>query len=81
MQFSVPDTATPVLLSVSEFSTVVTFVSPGNSETAVAFWDLESQSVYYHQPTSPTVPVQRSAEEQLSLLLKSESATYHGDGR
>uniref|UniRef100_A0A674AYM2 SPG11 vesicle trafficking associated, spatacsin n=1 Tax=Salmo trutta TaxID=8032 RepID=A0A674AYM2_SALTR len=71
MQFSVPDTTAPVLLSVSEFSTVLTFVSPGNSETTVAFWDLQSQSVTYHRPTSPTVPIQRTAEEQLSLLLKS----------
>uniref|UniRef100_A0A8C8JA47 Spatacsin C-terminal domain-containing protein n=1 Tax=Oncorhynchus tshawytscha TaxID=74940 RepID=A0A8C8JA47_ONCTS len=70
MQFSVPYTTTPVLLSVSEFSTVLTFVSPGNSETTVAFWDLQSQSVTYHRPTSPTVPIQRTAEEQLSLLLK-----------
>lgn len=77
MQFSVPDTTAPVLLSVSEFSTVLTFVSPGNSETTVAFWDLQSQSVTYHRPTLPTVPIQRSAEEQLSLLLKSESATEH----
>jgi hypothetical protein len=77
MQFSVPDTTAPVLLSVSEFSTVLTFVSPGNSETTVAFWDLQSQSVTYHRPTSPTVPIQRTAEEQLSLLLKSESATAH----
>uniref|UniRef100_A0A8C7T222 SPG11 vesicle trafficking associated, spatacsin n=1 Tax=Oncorhynchus mykiss TaxID=8022 RepID=A0A8C7T222_ONCMY len=70
MQFSVPDTTAPVLLSVSEFSTVLTFGSPGNSETTVAFWDLQSQSVTYHRPTSPTVPIQRTAEEQLSLLLK-----------
>eukprot|EP00063_Salmo_salar_P004610 XP_013979445.1 PREDICTED: spatacsin isoform X1 [Salmo salar] len=70
MQFSVPDTTAPVLLSVSEFSTVLTFVSPGNSETTVAFWDLQSQSVTYHRPTLPTVPIQRTAEEQLSLLLK-----------
>uniref|UniRef100_A0AAY5L6J8 Spatacsin C-terminal domain-containing protein n=1 Tax=Esox lucius TaxID=8010 RepID=A0AAY5L6J8_ESOLU len=70
MHFSVPNNAAPVLLSVSEFSTVVTFVCPGNGETAVAFWDLQSQTVTYHRPTSPSVPVQRTAEEQLCLFLK-----------
>ncbi|CAB1323585.1 unnamed protein product [Coregonus sp. 'balchen'] len=69
MQFSVPDTAAPVLLSVSEFSAVLTFVSPGNSETAVAFWDLQSQSVTYHRLTSPTVP-----EELLNRLMVFGSA-------
>ncbi|KAJ7998352.1 hypothetical protein DPEC_G00221810 [Dallia pectoralis] len=70
VQFSVADTAAPVLLSVSDFSAVVTFVCPRNNETVVAFWELQSQSVTYHRPTSPSVPVQRTAEEQLSLFLK-----------
>ncbi|KAL0967919.1 hypothetical protein UPYG_G00259670 [Umbra pygmaea] len=70
VQFSVTDSAAPVLLSVSEFSAVVTFVSPGNIDTTVAFWDLQSQRVTYHRLTMPSVPVQRTTEEQLSLFLK-----------
>ncbi|KAM6973367.1 spatacsin [Aplochiton taeniatus] len=70
MVFSLPDTAAPALLSICEFSAVVTFTSPGNCETAVAFWDLQSQIVTYHRSTAVAMPVQRCAEKQLSLLLK-----------
>ncbi|XP_061077139.1 spatacsin isoform X2 [Conger conger] len=68
--FTVPEGAVPAMLSVSSFSAVMTFLCPGNSEAVVAFWDLQSQNVTYHCPTAPCVPVQRCADEQLSLLLK-----------
>ncbi|KAJ8344407.1 hypothetical protein SKAU_G00317360 [Synaphobranchus kaupii] len=68
--FEVQEGAVPATLSVSSFSVVLTFMSPGNSEAVVAFWDLQSQSVTYHRPTTPCVPIQRCADKQLSLLLK-----------
>lgn len=70
MCFDVPEGATPAMLTVSEFSAVVTFVSPGN--TAVAYWDVEGEGVTYHRTDTPAVPVQRSDEEHLCLLLKGE---------
>ncbi|XP_035250869.1 spatacsin isoform X1 [Anguilla anguilla] len=68
--FEVPEGAVPAMLSVSSFSVVLTFLSPGNGEAVVAFWDLQSQTVTYHRPSTPCAPVQRCANEQLSLLLK-----------
>ncbi|XP_050955035.1 spatacsin [Labeo rohita] len=68
--FNVPDGASAAGLNVSEFSALVTFVSPGNANTVLAYWDLEGQSVTYHRTDAPAVPVQRSAEEHLCLLLK-----------
>ncbi|KAJ8249250.1 hypothetical protein GJAV_G00232780 [Gymnothorax javanicus] len=73
VSFEVPEGAVPTMLSVSGFSVVLTFLCPGNSEAAVAFWDLQSQGVAYHRPASPCVPVHRCADEQICLLLK-ESA-------
>ncbi|KAJ8417174.1 hypothetical protein AAFF_G00284010 [Aldrovandia affinis] len=70
VRFEVQEGAAPAMLSVSDFSAVLTFLSPGNGETVVAFWDLQSQSVTYHCPVTPCVPIQRCADEQLSLLLK-----------
>ncbi|XP_055048044.2 spatacsin isoform X1 [Misgurnus anguillicaudatus] len=70
MCFNVPERATAAMLTVSEFSAVVTFVAPENSNTCVAYWDLESQNVTYHHTDTPAVPVQRSAEEHLCLLMK-----------
>ncbi|KAL0155533.1 hypothetical protein M9458_049796, partial [Cirrhinus mrigala] len=68
--FNVPDGATAAGLNVSEFSALATFVCPGNANTVLAYWDLEGQSVTYHRTDAPAVPVQRSAEEHLCLLLK-----------
>uniref|UniRef100_A0A672P5I7 Spatacsin C-terminal domain-containing protein n=1 Tax=Sinocyclocheilus grahami TaxID=75366 RepID=A0A672P5I7_SINGR len=68
--FDVPDGATAAGLNVSEFSALVTFVCPGNTNTVLAYWDLEGQSVTYHRADAPAAPVQRSAEEHLCLLLK-----------
>lgn len=70
MCFHVPEGASAAMLTVSEFSAAVTFVSPAN--TAVAYWDLVGESVTYHRTDSPAVPVQRSDEEHLCLLLKGE---------
>lgn len=67
MCFDVPEEATAAMLTVSKFSAVVTFVSPGNT---VAYWDVEGESVTYHRIDTPGVPVQRSDEEHLCLLLK-----------
>uniref|UniRef100_A0A8C1QBU0 SPG11 vesicle trafficking associated, spatacsin n=1 Tax=Cyprinus carpio TaxID=7962 RepID=A0A8C1QBU0_CYPCA len=69
-RFDVPDGATAAGLNVSEFSALVTFVCPGNTNTVLAYWDLEGQSVTYHRADAPAAPVQRSAEEHLCLLLK-----------
>ncbi|KAM4733870.1 spatacsin [Anableps anableps] len=68
--FSVPETSTPSLLAVSEFSALLTFVAPGNTHTAVALWDMESGRMSYHQAEGMAVPVQHSGERQHRLLLK-----------
>uniref|UniRef100_A0A665VVE9 Spatacsin C-terminal domain-containing protein n=1 Tax=Echeneis naucrates TaxID=173247 RepID=A0A665VVE9_ECHNA len=68
--FSVSETSAPSLLVVSEFSALLTFVSPGNRQTTVALWDLESGSVSYHKAEGEAVPVQRCGERQHRLLLK-----------
>ncbi|CAM4733726.1 unnamed protein product [Leuciscus chuanchicus] len=68
--FTVPERATPTGLNVSEFSALVTFVSPANANTVLAYWDLEGQSVTYQRSDAPAVPVQRSDDEHLCLLLK-----------
>uniref|UniRef100_A0A672YJZ8 SPG11 vesicle trafficking associated, spatacsin n=1 Tax=Sphaeramia orbicularis TaxID=375764 RepID=A0A672YJZ8_9TELE len=47
--FSVPASSTLSLLNVTEFSALLTFVSPSNRQTTVALWDLGSGSVSYHQ--------------------------------
>ncbi|XP_076863202.1 spatacsin [Brachyhypopomus gauderio] len=70
MSFTVPEQTTPTMLNVSEFSAVLTFSSAGNSSLTLAYWDLESQCVVYHNVSAPAVPVRRSEEEHLSLILK-----------
>ncbi|NP_001167606.1 spatacsin isoform 2 [Danio rerio] len=70
MSFNVPDGATPAGLNVSEFSALITFVSPANANTVLAYWGLENESVTYHRADANAIPVQRSAEENLCLLLK-----------
>lgn len=69
---SVPESSTPLLLSVSEFSVLLTFVTPGNRQTTVALWDLESRSVSYHRAEGEAAPVQFCGERQHRLLLKSK---------
>uniref|UniRef100_A0A8C9YSA6 SPG11 vesicle trafficking associated, spatacsin n=1 Tax=Sander lucioperca TaxID=283035 RepID=A0A8C9YSA6_SANLU len=68
--FSVPEASAPSLLTVSEFSAQLTFVSPGNRQTTVALWDLESGRVSHHQAEGEAAPVQRCGERQHRLLLK-----------
>ncbi|KAG7215186.1 hypothetical protein INR49_022720 [Caranx melampygus] len=68
--FSVPESSAPSLLTVSEFSALLTFVSPGNRQTTVASWDLESGSVSYHQAEEEAAPLQLCGEKQHRLLLK-----------
>ncbi|XP_014827914.1 PREDICTED: spatacsin isoform X1 [Poecilia mexicana] len=68
--FSVPDSSTPSLLAVSEFSALLTFVAPGNTHTTVALWEMESGRMSYHQAEGTAVPVQHSGERQHRLLLK-----------
>ncbi|XP_069570605.1 spatacsin [Brachyistius frenatus] len=68
--FSVPESSAPSLLAVSEFSAMLTFVTPGNRQTAVALWDMESGIVSCHQAESEAAPVQCCGEKQHRLLLK-----------
>ncbi|KAM4619363.1 spatacsin isoform 2-T2 [Polymixia lowei] len=70
ISLSVPESSTPSLLSISEFSAMLTFVSQGTSQTTVAFWDLQSQSVSYHSAEAGSLPVQRSRGQPPGLLLK-----------
>ncbi|KAL7401647.1 hypothetical protein ABVT39_002603 [Epinephelus coioides] len=68
--FSVPESSTSSLLTVSEFSAQLTFVSPGNRQTTVALWDIESGRVSFHQADGEAAPVQLCGERQHRLLLK-----------
>ncbi|MBN3304791.1 SPTCS protein, partial [Amia calva] len=60
----------PATLSVSEFSAVLTFISPGNSEATIVFWDLQTREATYHCSHSVCVPVQPCGQKQLCLVLK-----------
>lgn len=75
VEFSVPESSTASLLTVSEFSALLTFVSPGNKDTAVALWDMQSGSVSYHKSEAEAAPVQYCGERHHRLLLKSKSTT------
>ncbi|KAM6937910.1 LOW QUALITY PROTEIN: spatacsin [Xenentodon cancila] len=68
--FSVPESSAASLLTVSEFSALLTFVTPGNRRTLVAFWQMESGSVSYHQTEGEAAAVQMCGERQHRLLLK-----------
>lgn len=70
MSFTVPEDTTPNILIVSEFSAVLTFTSAGNNNTTLAYWDLESQNVTYYRSDVPAVPICRSEEQHISLMLK-----------
>ncbi|XP_028287766.1 spatacsin isoform X2 [Parambassis ranga] len=67
---SVPESSTSSLLTVTEFSALVTFVTPGNRQNTVALWDVEHCHVSYHRVEGEAAPVQRSGERQHRLLLK-----------
>ncbi|XP_041852171.1 spatacsin isoform X2 [Melanotaenia boesemani] len=68
--FSVPESSSSSALSVSEFSALVTFVTPGNRQTTVALWDLESGRVSYHRTEGEAAPVHCCGGRQHRLLLK-----------
>uniref|UniRef100_A0A4W4GRA6 Spatacsin C-terminal domain-containing protein n=1 Tax=Electrophorus electricus TaxID=8005 RepID=A0A4W4GRA6_ELEEL len=70
MSFTVPEQTTPTMLNVSEFSAVLAFTSADNSNTTLAYWDLESQCVVYHSVDAPAVLVHWSEEEHLCFILK-----------
>ncbi|XP_032365008.1 LOW QUALITY PROTEIN: spatacsin, partial [Etheostoma spectabile] len=70
VSFSAPESSAPSLLTVSEFSAQLTFVSPGNRRTTVALWDFESGRVSHHQAEGEAAPVQRCGARQHRLLLK-----------
>ncbi|XP_034052463.1 LOW QUALITY PROTEIN: spatacsin-like [Gymnodraco acuticeps] len=70
VSFSVPESSAPSLLTVTEFSAQLTFVSPGNTETTVALWEMESGNVTQHRAEGEAAPVQRCGERQHRLLLK-----------
>ncbi|XP_054633322.1 spatacsin [Dunckerocampus dactyliophorus] len=68
--FAVPESSVPSLLSVSEFSAMLTFVSPRNMWTASVLWDLQSRNVTYHQTEGQAAPVELCGERHHTLLLK-----------
>nr|XP_061780996.1 spatacsin [Nerophis lumbriciformis] len=68
--FAVPESSVPSLLSVSEFTAMLTFVSPGNMRTIGVLWDLESRNVRYHQAEGQAAPVELCGERHHNLLLK-----------
>ena len=70
--FSAPASSVASLLSVSQFSALVTFVSPDDGQTSVALWDLESQAVSYHQCESASTTVEWKGPQHTALLIKSE---------
>ncbi|XP_020490583.2 spatacsin isoform X1 [Labrus bergylta] len=67
---SVAESSSPSLLTVTEFSAQLTFVSPGNRQTTVVLWDLESRSVSYHKAEGEAAPIEHCGERQHRLLLK-----------
>ena len=70
--FSVPASSFASLLSVSQFSALVTFVSPDDGQSSVALWDLESQAVSYHRCESASTAVKWKGPQHTALLIKSE---------
>ncbi|XP_061578291.1 spatacsin isoform X2 [Cololabis saira] len=68
--FSVPESSAASLLTVSEFSALVTFVTPGNRQTTVALWEMESGSVSYHQAEGEAAALLMCGERHHRLLLK-----------
>lgn len=70
VSFCVPESCSPSLLTISEFSALLTFVTPGNAHTTVALWDFESGSVSFHRAEEEAAPVQHCGQRQHILLLK-----------
>ncbi|CAL9696536.1 unnamed protein product [Knipowitschia caucasica] len=68
--FSLPEACSPRILTVSEFSAVVTAVAPGNARTTIALWEFESRKVSCHTAEGEAAPVQLCGERQDMLLLK-----------
>uniref|UniRef100_A0A1A8HQQ7 Spastic paraplegia 11 n=3 Tax=Nothobranchius kuhntae TaxID=321403 RepID=A0A1A8HQQ7_NOTKU len=68
--FSVPEFSTPSLLAVSEFSALLTFVTPGNNQTTVALWDVESGHVSHHHTEGEAAPIQQCGDRPRRLLMK-----------
>ncbi|XP_059916690.1 spatacsin isoform X3 [Gadus macrocephalus] len=68
--FSVPASSIASLLSVSQFSALVTFVSPDDGQSSVALWDLESQAVSYHRCESASTAVKWKGPQHTALLIK-----------
>ncbi|XP_031698118.1 spatacsin-like, partial [Anarrhichthys ocellatus] len=75
VSFAVPESSAPSLLTVSEFSAQLTFVSPGNGGTTAALWDFESGGVSLHRAEGEAAPLQRCGERQHRLLLRSKNTT------
>lgn len=73
VSFCVPESCSPSLLTISEFSALLTFVTPGNAHTTVALWDFESGSVSFHRAEEEAAPVQHCGQRQHILLLKSKT--------
>ncbi|XP_072242589.1 spatacsin [Leuresthes tenuis] len=68
--FSVPESSTSSALSVSDFSALLTFITPGSNKTTMALWDIESGHVSYHVAKGEAAPVQRCGQRQHRLFLK-----------
>nr|XP_057931633.1 spatacsin isoform X2 [Doryrhamphus excisus] len=68
--FAIPESSVPSLLSVSEFSAMLTFLSPGNMRTVGVLWDLQSRNARYHETDGQAVPVEVCGERHHTLLLK-----------
>ncbi|KAM8860537.1 spatacsin [Synchiropus picturatus] len=67
--FSISDMYRPSVLSVSDFSAMLTFVSPGNTHITLALWEFESGAVSYHQVKGGALPIQCCGEKHPQLLL------------
>lgn len=65
----VPAQATPLMLSVSKFSAVLTVVCPSNQSTLLVYMDLASQEITCHYTDTSSLPIQLCSGEQHCLLL------------
>uniref|UniRef100_A0A1A8MPB2 Spastic paraplegia 11 n=1 Tax=Nothobranchius pienaari TaxID=704102 RepID=A0A1A8MPB2_9TELE len=66
--FSVPECSTPSLLAVSEFSALLTFVTPENNQTTVALWDVESGHMGYKESNNEEVLKEIVEQRQLEKV-------------
>lgn len=72
----VPAEATPVMLSVSKFSAVLTVVCPFNKSSLVVYMDLVSQNITSHYTDTSSLPLQLCSGEQHCLLLKGKVTDF-----